>query len=70
MHARGSWRVRRRIILGVLIYVVLAYLDLAASGQLLRRDVVPGAGPTANGRNGGGDRYETDGTLVVGTLRD
>src|SRR2546425_722638 len=27
-----------------------------------------GAGPTVNGRNGGGDRYFTDGELTVGVL--
>jgi len=43
---------------------------LAGAGQLADTYTVPGVGPTENGRNGGGDRYTTDGTLVVGVLGD
>lgn len=43
---------------------------LAAAGQLVDTYTVSGVGPTENGRNGGGDRYTTDGALVVGVLRD
>ncbi len=30
---------------------------------------LPGSGPTLNGRNGGGDRYVTDGEVLVGVLQ-
>jgi hypothetical protein len=30
---------------------------------------VPGSGPTLNGRNGGGDRYVTDGEVLIGALQ-
>lgn len=43
--------------------------DLAAAGQLERTYMVPGVGPTKNGRNGGGDLYRTDGNREVGVLR-
>lgn len=43
---------------------------LADAGQLAGRYGVAGIGPTADGRNGGGDRYTTDGMLAVGVLRD
>lgn len=42
--------------------------DLRQAGQLLRRGQMPGIGPTRTGRNGGGDRYFTDGNLAVGVL--
>jgi hypothetical protein len=42
--------------------------DLAKAGQLVGRSQVTGLGPTLNGRNGGGDRYFTDGEVDVGVL--
>jgi len=42
--------------------------DLAKAGQLVSRSQVTGLGPTFNGRNGGGDRYFTDGEVDVGVL--
>ncbi len=30
---------------------------------------LPGSGPTLNGRNGGGDRYFTDGEVLIGALQ-
>ncbi len=42
--------------------------DLADDGQLIRTYQVTGVGPTLNGRNGGGDRYFTDGEMDVGVL--
>jgi hypothetical protein len=42
--------------------------DLAKAGQLVSRSQVTGLGPTLNGRNGGGDRYFTDGEVDVGVL--
>jgi hypothetical protein len=42
--------------------------DLARTGQLTRVFSVTGIGPTLDGRNGGGDRYWTDGEIEVGTL--
>ena len=42
--------------------------DLDAAGWLARIFAVTGIGPTLNGRNGGGDRYFTDGELYVGML--
>ncbi|MGH7893801.1 MAG: LssY C-terminal domain-containing protein, partial [Candidatus Binatia bacterium] len=41
---------------------------LGAAGQLTTVYYVTGVGPTLNGRNGGGDRYFTDGELAVGIL--
>jgi len=41
---------------------------LAATGLTRTRYEVSGAGPTLNGRNGGGDRYFTDGEVVIETL--
>ena len=38
-------------------------------GTLAQIYEVAGAGPTLNGRNGGGDRYFTDGEIVIGVLR-
>jgi hypothetical protein len=42
--------------------------DLETAGQLTRLYHVTGIGPTVNGRNGGGDRYVSDGELAVGVL--
>lgn len=42
--------------------------DLDAAKQLTLVFAVTGIGPTLNGRNGGGDRYWTDGDLWVGVL--
>ena len=41
---------------------------LAAAGQLTVEYRVSGVGPTLDGRNGGGDRYFTDGEIDVGVL--
>jgi hypothetical protein len=42
--------------------------DLEVAGRLAALYEVTGIGPTLNGRNGGGDRYFTDGELAVGVL--
>ncbi len=42
--------------------------SLEAAGRLVRRYFIAGSGPTLNGRNGGGDRYVTDGEILVGVL--
>lgn len=42
--------------------------SLAAAGQLEVEYAVSGVAPTLDGRNGGGDRYYTDGELDVGVL--
>jgi hypothetical protein len=42
--------------------------DLAAAGRLITIFQVSGIGPTLHGRNGGGDRYFTDGEITVGVL--
>ena len=42
--------------------------DLEAAGWVVRRYSVTGVGPTIDGRNGGGDRYYTDGEMAVGVL--
>jgi hypothetical protein len=42
--------------------------DLEAAGQVTRIFAVTGIGPTLDGRNGGGDRYYTDGELYVAVL--
>jgi hypothetical protein len=44
--------------------------DLDAAGRLVRIFAVTGMGPTLDGRNGGGDRFFTDGELYVGVLTD
>jgi hypothetical protein len=44
--------------------------DLQAAGRVARTYAVEGVGPTARGRNGGGDRYFTDGRIVVAVLRE
>ena len=41
---------------------------LAATGRIKELYEVSGVGPTLSGRNGGGDRYFTDGEAVVETL--
>ena len=41
---------------------------LTRAGQLVSWFDVSGVGPTLNGRNGGGDRYFTDGEMAVGLL--
>ena len=46
----------------------LVMADLEAAHQLVARYQVTGVGPTLDGRNGGGDRYFTDGELDVGVL--
>lgn len=42
--------------------------DLQGAGQIASTSTLPGIGPTDDGRNGGGDRYVTDGNVLVGTL--
>jgi hypothetical protein len=42
--------------------------SLVKAGQLVSWFDVSGVGPTVNGRNGGGDRYFTDGEMAVGVL--
>jgi hypothetical protein len=42
--------------------------DLMRAGMVELRYQVSGIGPTLNGRNGGGDRYYTDGEIVVAVL--
>ncbi len=44
------------------------FAGLAAAGQLVREYQVTGIGETLWGRNGGGDRYFTDGELWVGSI--
>lgn len=46
----------------------LLIADLAAARMLAETYHVTGIGPTLNGRNGGGDRYFTDGEVTVGVL--
>lgn len=43
--------------------------DLEATGRVASVDVENGIGPTTDGRNGGGDRYFTDGKVSLLTLR-
>ena len=43
--------------------------DLAQAGQLASQYEWPGVGATTDGRNAGGDRYETDGLMTVGVLK-
>jgi hypothetical protein len=43
--------------------------DLVRAGWVDARYKVKGIGPTQDGRNGGGDRYFTDGEIDVATLR-
>ncbi len=44
--------------------------DLQAAGRVTHTYAVEGLGPTARGRNGGGDRYFTDGEIVVVVLSE
>ena len=41
---------------------------LATAGTLTEIFQVMGVGPTLDGRNGGGDRYFTDGEMWIGVL--
>ncbi len=43
--------------------------DLVATGWVADHYQVPGVGPTQDGRNGGGDRYFTDGLMDIAVLR-
>ena len=42
--------------------------SLAEARALARTFLLPGVGPTSNGRNGEGDPYFTDGEVVVGVI--
>lgn len=42
--------------------------SLANAHELQRTFQVTGVGPTLNGRNGGGDRYYTDGEVTIGVI--
>ena len=44
------------------------FADLKATGRLLEDDPVAGFHTELEGRNGGGDRWHTDGSLYVGTI--
>jgi hypothetical protein len=44
------------------------YADLGKNGWLMEEFQVTGVGATLLGRNGGGDRYFTDGELTIGVL--
>jgi hypothetical protein len=44
--------------------------DLQGAGRVARTYTVAGVGPTARGRNGGGDRYFTDGGIIVAVLSE
>ena len=43
--------------------------ELSRAGVLIQVYQVSGIGPTMSGRNGGGDRYFTDGEITVGVIR-
>jgi hypothetical protein len=47
----------------------LVAADLAEGGHVAATYSISGVGPTLTGRNGGGDRYYTDGEIVVSQLR-
>jgi len=47
----------------------LVAADLAQGGHVAATYRISGVGPTLTGRNGGGDRYDTDGEIVVSILR-
>ena len=66
--ARDTGQVTHRIGPDIDAERALVIGDLARAGQLTRVFSVTGIGPTLDGRNGGGDRYWTDGELEVGTL--
>jgi hypothetical protein len=44
--------------------------ELEQAGRVERTYAVEGVGRTARGRNGGGDRYCTDGRIIVAVLRE
>jgi len=44
------------------------FAALTSAGQIVSWFRVTGIGPTLDGRNGGGDRYYTDGELFAGVL--
>jgi hypothetical protein len=46
----------------------LVIYDLSKAGMLVSTYQVSGVGPTLDGRNGGGDRYYTDGEVTVGVI--
>jgi hypothetical protein len=46
----------------------LLVADLTTAKMLTETYHVAGVGPTLNGRNGGGDRYYTDGEVTIGVL--
>jgi hypothetical protein len=46
------------------------FADLAGAGGLVTIFQVTGVGPTISGRNGGGDRYFTDGEINIGILAE
>ncbi|UVK46929.1 LssY C-terminal domain-containing protein [Mesorhizobium sp. AR07] len=43
--------------------------DLATAGTLISTSGIASVGATSTGRNGGGDRYVTDGRAIVGVLK-
>jgi LssY C-terminus len=47
----------------------LIIAELTRAGMLSAIYQVGGVGPTVSGRNGGGDRYFTDGEIAVGVIR-
>ena len=47
----------------------LVFRDLENAGRIISSEIVAGLGATANGRNGGGDLYFTDGKARIGILR-
>lgn len=47
----------------------LLIADLEKAGRIESTYAIPGVGPTTDGRNGGGDRYFTDGRALVGVLK-
>jgi hypothetical protein len=47
----------------------LVIRELTRAGVLTQIYQVSGVSPTINGRNGGGDRYFTDGEIMVGVIR-
>jgi hypothetical protein len=48
----------------------LLIADLGTAGMLIETYQVSGIGPTLFGRNGGGDRYYTDGQITIGVLSE
>lgn len=47
----------------------LLIADLEKAGRIESTYTIPGVGPTTDGRNGGGDRYFTDGKATAGVLK-